>query len=120
MVIAGAAITNGNSTAHLFIENTVPILREKDIIKEKDANSPAKRIYFIIQLMYLDQDNLAFHHKIYGDLVRPFIEAAPSSIDLIDKISENIRCEQYYKALKMTHKLIAYEQSIMSIGKSDG
>jgi flagellar biosynthesis repressor protein FlbT len=114
MIIAGAAITNGSSTAHLSIENNVPILRERDILKEKDANSPARRIYFIIQLMYLDPENLTIHHEIYRDIVLPFIEAVPSSIGFIDEIGEQIRLENYYKALKWARKLIDFEQTIIS------
>lgn len=114
MIIAGAAITNGNSTAHLSVENNVPILREKDILREKEAISPAKRIYFIIQLMYLDPDNLDAHHRIYWDLVSPFVQAVPSALGLIDEISEQIRCDRYYRALKLTRRLIDQEQSLLS------
>ena len=119
MIIAGASIANGPSVANLLIENNVPILREKDILKEKDADSPARKIYFIVQVMYLDQENLAAHHKIYWDLVRAFIKAAPSALRLIDEISEHILCARYYKALKISRKLIAYEQSIISRTKND-
>ena len=50
MILGGAVIANGNSTGcHLIIENKVPILREKDILSEKDADSPCRRLYFIVQ-----------------------------------------------------------------------
>jgi len=114
MIIAGAVVTNGDSPTNLLIENNVPILREKDILKEKDVDSPSRRIYYIIQLMYLDQENLKAHHETYWNLVRPFIKAAPSAIKLIDEISGHILCARYYQALKITRKLIRSEQSIMS------
>lgn len=114
MIIAGAAVTNGNSTANLLIENNIPILREKDIFKEEDATSPARRIYYIIQLMYLDQENRISYHGTYWNLMRDFIRAAPSTIALIDEISEHILGERYYKALKLAQDLIKREQSIMS------
>jgi flagellar protein FlbT len=114
VIIAGAAIRNGPSAASLLVENNVPILRGKDILKEKDSLSPAQKIYFIIQIMYLDQENLPAHHKLYWDLVRSFIKAAPSSLRLIDEISEHILGSRYYKALKTARKLIDYEKSILS------
>lgn len=114
MIIAGAAITNGGATTHLLIENKVPILREKDILKEDDANSPARRIYYVVQLMYLDQENLTTHHTSYWSLVRDFLNAAPSALDIISKISECILRSRYYDALKSTHNLIKYEQSLIS------
>jgi flagellar protein FlbT len=114
MIIAGAAITNGGSAANLVIENNVPILREKDILRKKDANSPARRIYFVVQLMYLDNENLTAHHQSYWDLVRDFIKAAPSSLPIIEKISKQILAGRYYKALKYSRTLIEYEDSLLS------
>ncbi len=110
IVIDGAVVTNSSTTCNLFIENFVPILREKDIMSEKDAYSPCRRIYFIIQLMYLDRENLTAHHNTYWELVKALLEAAPSKLGLIDQISELILQNNYYKALKLTKDLINYEQ----------
>ena len=114
IIIGGAVITNGNTKCDLNIENKVPLLREKNILKEEDANSPARRIYFVIQLMYIDEENLAVHHKAYWDLVSDFIQAAPSAIPLIKEISEHIVSNKYYGALKLAGKLIDYEQEVIS------
>ena len=96
------------------LHRNVPLLREKDILKEVHADSPARRIYFVVQLMYMDQENLAEHHKLYWNLVNDFIKAAPSALGLIDKINVQILGAQYYKALKFARELIKYEQSIIS------
>ncbi len=114
IIIAGAAIKNGIHTTNLLIENEVPILREKDILKKENADSPARRIYFVVQLMYMDQANLVEHHKLYWSLVNAFLKAAPSALGLIDKINVQILSAQYYKALKYARELIKYEQSIIS------
>jgi len=111
MVIGGAVLTNGNPTScDLVIENKTPILRQKDILTEETADSPCRRIYYAIQLMYIDEHNLAAYHKIYWDLVKDLVHAAPSTIVLIDSISEHILQRQYYQALKLTKRLIDYEQ----------
>ena len=49
MIVGGAVITNGNTRCDLLIENKVSILRQKDIMSEKDADSPCRKIYFTIQ-----------------------------------------------------------------------
>ena len=111
MVIGGAVLTNGNSAScDLVIENKTPILRKKDILSEETANSPCRRIYYAIQLMYIDEHNLAAYHKVYWDLVKDLVSAAPSTVVLIDSISEHILQRQYYQALKLTKRLIEYEQ----------
>jgi flagellar protein FlbT len=111
MIIGGAVVTNGNSTScDLVIENKTPILRQKDILTEEKADSPCRRIYYAIQLMYIDEGNLAAYHKVYWDLVRDFIHAAPSTVAMIDSINEHILHRRYYQALKLTKRLIDYEQ----------
>ena len=114
MVIGGAVVTNGNTKCNLLVENKVPILREKDIMNEKDADSPCRRIYFAIQLMYIDEENLITHHNTYWKLVQDVVKAAPSTLGLIDQISEQILSSRYYQALKLTRKLIAYEQEVLA------
>jgi len=111
MIIGGAVVTNGNSTScDLVIENKTPILRQKDILTEEKADSPCRRIYYAIQLMYIDEGNLAAYHKVYWDLVRDFVHAAPSTVAMIDSINEHILHRRYYQALKLTKRLIDYEQ----------
>ena len=114
MIIDGAVVRNGSTACNLYIENEVPILREKDIMTENMADSPCRKIYFVIQLMYIDRENLARYHKQYWKLVRELIQAAPRFVDVIDAISEYIISNQYYKALKLGTKLIAHEEEVLS------
>jgi len=113
MIVGGAVITNGNTRCDLLIENKVSILRQKDIMSEKDADSPCRKIYFTIQLMYMDEENLIEHHNTYWKLVQNIVKAAPSMLALIDQISEHILNNKYYQALKLARKLIDYEQEVI-------
>ncbi len=111
MIIGGAAIVNANaSSCDLVIENKTPLLREKDILTEETANSPCRRIYYVIQLMYIDEGNLTAYHKRYWELVGELVKAAPSTVATIDSINEHIFHRRYYQALKLTKRLIEYEQ----------
>lgn len=113
MIVGGAVITNGNTRCDLLIENKVSILRQKDIMSEKDADSPCRKIYFTIQLMYIDEENLIEHRNTYWKLVQDIVKAAPSMLALIDQISEHILNNKYYQALKLARKLIDYEQEVI-------
>jgi flagellar protein FlbT len=111
-IIGGAVITNGDAKSAFIVENDVPILREKDILALAVADTPCKRIYFAIQLMYVDEKNLPEHHKTYWELVKDVAEAAPSRKPMLKEISENIVDAKYYQALKLTKKLIDYEREV--------
>lgn len=113
LILGGAVVTNGNTRCDLVIENNVPILREKDILTEKDADTVCKKIYFVIQLMYIDGKNLPAHHELYWKLVREVVNAAPSTIGLIDQINTHILNSQHYQALKTAKKLIEYEGEVI-------
>lgn len=110
LIIDGAVIQNGPTRSTFIVENRVPILREKDILGPKEANSPCKRIYLAIQLMYVDEEHLPEHHKLYWELVNDIAKAAPSREKLLAEISGHVIEKRYYQALKATKELIDYEQ----------
>ena len=115
MIIGGAVVTNGNSTGcDLIIDNKVPILRQKDILTEEEANSPCRKIYLLIQLMYIDEENFVTYQHSYWQLIQEIVQAAPSRTGLIDQISEHILKRRYYQALKLAKHLINYEQEAIS------
>ncbi|MBT8366730.1 MAG: flagellar biosynthesis repressor FlbT [Deltaproteobacteria bacterium] len=120
MIIGGAVITNGNiKNIDLIIENNLPVLRQKDILSEKDATSPCSRIYFLIQLMYIDEENLATHQHTYWKLVRELLDAAPRLTGHIDLINEHILSGNCYRALKLASELIHYEQEVLRYADAD-
>lgn len=114
MIIGGAVVTNGSSRSDLVIENNVPVLRERDILSEQEATSPCRRVYFVIQLMYVDEKNIAEHHRLYWELVREVLAAAPSTKGLIDNMNEHILAGNHYQALKLAKQLIDFEQEVIS------
>jgi flagellar protein FlbT len=120
-IIGGAVVKNGDSRTELIIENRVPILREKDILSVDRADTPCKRIYFLLQLMYVEGKDLAEFQKTYWDLVRDVVRAAPSLIGFIDAISEHIISNRYYQALKIAKQLIKREEKLVhDAGKATG
>jgi len=114
MVIDGAVIRNGDAKTVFTIENRVPLLREKDILGENDADTVCRRIYYVIQLMYIDKSDAIARHAAYWKLVQPLVKAVPSSVTLVDKISQQILAGQFYRALKLAKKLVAFEEEVMN------
>lgn len=113
MILGGAVITNGPSKCEFVVESPVTILRQNSILSPNDADTPARRIYLCIQLMYVDPKKLKHHQEAYWQLVKDFIDAAPSSLGLIDRINELIFKEKYYEALKSAKELIEFEQEVI-------
>jgi flagellar protein FlbT len=114
LFVGGAVLVNGDSRCTLTVLNDVSILREKDILTKAEANTPCKRIYLAIQLMYMEPSNLAHYHQVYWSLVKEVLAAAPTTTELISLISEEVLAGHYYQALKHTSDLIVYEKELVS------
>ena len=113
LIIGNCIVTNSDQRTRLFIDGSAPILREKDILTPATANSPAKRIYFAVQLMYLEDDISKLRGEYFA-LVNDIVTAAPSCIPIVDEINNDILTGALYKALRAAKKLIQYEQDLIT------
>ncbi len=111
IIIGDALITNDNDRIRFYIDGNVPILREKFILKEKDATTPAKRVYFIVQQMYLSKGSKQLQ-QLFLEYVRDLQEAAPSLRPYVAPIAEAIIVSDYYAAIKSAAKLIEQEDKL--------
>ncbi len=111
IIIGESLITNDGDRTRFYIEGNVPILREKFILREKEANTPCKRIYFIVQQMYLSR-NPEKLHTLYLEYVRDLQKAAPSLIPYVSMVNENIINADYYGAIKSASQLIKKEDEL--------
>ena len=111
IIIGESLITNDGDRTRFYIEGNVPILREKFILREKEANTPCKRIYFIVQQMYLSRTPEKLH-ALYLEYVRDLQKASPSLIPYVSMVNENIINADYYGAIKSASQLIKKEDEL--------
>ncbi len=111
-IVGESLITNGGQRTRLLIEGDAPILREKDIMTPAMADTPAKRIYLAVQLMYTSRDPRS-QHDTYFALMHDLVKAAPSAWALVVEVSNHILAGDMYKALKSAKTLIAYEKGLL-------
>ncbi len=118
ILIGSAVITNDSQRTRLHIAGDAPIIREKDIMREEDAESPCERAYFLIQCMYLARNAKSYHEK-YFELVKEVQHAAPKLSFFFLSINEHIIGGQYYKAMKEGRDLIKLERELIDHVSSD-
>ena len=115
-VLNGAVVQNGDRRGVLILQNKSSVLREKDIMQIDEATSPARRIYFPVMMMYLDEAGAS---KFYDEFVKRLNEfmGAISNPELLADciaISKHAMAREYYKALMLCRKLIEYEDERLS------
>lgn len=110
-VLNGAVVQNGDRRGVLVLQNKASVLREKDIMQEEEVTTPARRIYFPVMMMYLDE---AGADRYYDEFVRRLTEfmnviGNPDILNECVEISKNCMEREYYKALMRCRKLMDYE-----------
>jgi flagellar protein FlbT len=110
-VLNGAVVQNGDRRGVLILQNKASVLREKDILQAEDANSPARRIYFPVMMMYLDEAGAARFYDEFAHRLNDFMSVIGNAVVLADcvSVSKHVMAREYYKALMLCRKLIEYE-----------
>ena len=124
-VLNGAVLANGDKRTSLVIQNKACVLREKDIMQAEEANTPARRIYFPIMMMYLDTDAPETYYSQFALRMTEFMEAIQDRqmLSTCVEISKDVMSGQYYNALVKCKTLFDFEQErlnydIASVSKS--
>ncbi len=120
LIVNGVVIENSGPAAKILVHNNAALLREKDIVTEEQANTPARRIYFAIQCQYLFPGKSDVFLPIIDKFLTDFEEAAPSTAALVAEIRSLAAESQFYRALKSAKQLITREQEILDEFPGEG
>ena len=119
MVVNGAVLENVGPSAKILVHNMASILREKEILSQEEARTPASRVYFSLQCAYMFPQNREDHLRTFRSLLADYLNACPSAADVGDEISEFVDINDFYKALRSSRKLIAHEVGTLDAFNSD-
>ena len=115
IIINGAVLENaGTHTASLLIKNDAAIMRDTDILTFEDAKTPATRVYYALQCLYLFPADRDKHLPNLNELVGSYSAAAPSSQPICDGIRRLVDEGKFYQALKLAQDLIAHEKQVFA------
>jgi flagellar protein FlbT len=109
IVIGETVIINSGTRTSFLIDGEAPILREKDTVTAETANTPVKRLYFCVQIMYLKND-IPKYRTAYQGFLEDLREAVPDSRDVVDAVNSHVSGGALYKALKEIRKLMKTEE----------
>jgi len=119
LVVNGAVFENVGANATLLFHNNSAILREKEILSDEDASTPASRVYFALQCAYMFPEKKQHYIDLFHGFLQDYIDACPSAGPIQDEINDAVEKGNIYKALRKTHKLIIHEQEVFEgLGKS--
>jgi len=111
-VLNGGVLINGDRRSDLIIENQVSLLRERDVLQADEANTPVKRIYFTIMMMYLDGGLESHYYDQFTDLMTDFM-CAVTTKGVLEKchcILDDVHEQRFYSAMMTCTSLLPFEK----------
>ena len=118
-VVNGAVITVLKPTT-VIINNMVSMLLEKQIMHPKKAVTPARRIYYAVQCVYMAEEHERQQFLENFETVIGEYEAVTVLVpvrDMLKQIRDQLTAKQYYEALKSCNALIEHEDWLFSLSK---
>jgi flagellar protein FlbT len=117
LIVNGAVLVNGDVRASLLIRNFSHVMREKDVLREVDANTPTRRFYFIVQTMLMQPPPSAALMESYDELLGQLRSAyvRQENLDVLGRADELVGMGDYYKAMAALHPLIEYEAGLLNV-----
>lgn len=114
IIINGCVIESSGAPATLLIHNEALLMREKDIMTEDEATTPARRIYYVLQCAYLFAQNRNTYLRELDALIAEFEEAAPSTRQTTAAIRASVAESRFYQSLRQARQLMDREQEILN------
>ena len=111
-VLNGGVMMNGDRRSDLIIENQVSLLRERDVLQPDEADTPMKRIYFTIMMMYLDGGLEGDYYDQFSDLMTDFMCAVTTKgvVEKCHRILDDVHEQRFYTAMMMSKSLLPFEK----------
>lgn len=117
--INGAVIENGGPNTRLVLHNEATIMREKEILNEESAITPASRVYHSLQCAYLFKEDKDNYLRAYDKFLDEYLAACPSALGIVNKIRKHVSEGRIYKGLKEAQALIIHEQKTLEACQID-
>ncbi len=117
LVVNGAVLVNGDGRATLVIRNFAHIMREKDVLHEQDANTPTRRLYFLVQGMLMQPPPSAELVENFATALAQLSHAyvRPENHAVLRDVAQFVDGGDFYKALMRLHPLIEYEAQLLHV-----
>lgn len=105
VIINGAVIGAGDRPGSFFLYNTANFLRGREVLKEEQIDCIEKKLYFVIQLVYIFPEDSTLNLQRFASILDETREARPDASKMLDEIARLVESRNYYRALKLCRKL---------------
>ncbi len=120
VIINGAVIGAGDRPGSFFLYNTANFLRGREVLKEEQIDCIEKKLYFVIQLIYIFPEDAVLNVQRFNAIMEETRAARPDSKKTLDDIESLVEARNYYRALKLCRKMFKGSGESLDDSASDG
>ncbi len=121
MIVNGASLRFRTRT-RIELTTHARFLFGKQIMAPEHADSPARRIYFALQLAYIGTDEERVRGMVQvRATIADFRGATTSALarDILDRVLCLVEGDECYAALKLTRRIIRHEDTVLGRNTDD-
>lgn len=112
-VVGNMVVVNTEDRAiTLTVTGDGPVLRGKQIIEDKDADTPALKVYCMVTDIYINPGNLQKHREAFTERSNNLIAEIPAAAATIAAISESLIVGDFRGAYEKSFDLLRFEEEI--------
>lgn len=121
-IVNGAVMQNGDRRGVILLQNQARVLREKDVMREAEATSPRRQLYFAIMLHYLAGETCGVAHDRLDRILASCLAGATSTAERAKllEISALIAEGRAYRALVLARGLYTDMEAGPAAGRGGG
>lgn len=119
VVINGAVIEGASDGRTEFVLlNKVSILRQRHILRQEEASTPVKRLYFSLQMLYIEPSSQEIYFPLYEKYQKDLevTLTLPTLKFALEQIRHCISQNEYYEALKIARAMMETEERLFDLG----
>ena len=105
VIVNGAVIGRAEEAGSFYLYNKANFLRGREVMKEEQDDTNEKKLYLVIQLIYLFPDDTAENLMKFETILAETMRTRPKDIEKLNEVARLVHESQYYRALKLTAKL---------------
>lgn len=114
-IFINGAVLQSDGRSSFDILNTVPYLREHEIMHAQQTVTPLRQLYYVLQTMVMEPNGMETARSVYDDSIR-FLALAfanPAVLAGIDTIRGHVAAGAPLEALRTLQTLIPIEDAIL-------
>jgi flagellar protein FlbT len=114
-IYVNGAVLRVDRKATLELMNDATFLLETHVMQAKDATTPLKQVYFVVQVMLMDPPSAKATAQLAASLIDKALQAFehPQIRQGLLSVSELIGRSRYFEAMKSLRNLYPLEQAEM-------